>query len=569
MASPQFPEPPSHIEATPLDACDQALEELHSGAAQWAALSAKSRASVLRECMKTLLAEQDAWVASATAAKGHAKGSGGEGEELVNGVMTVMRNLRLFAHALDHGGQPPLPAVTTRHDGQKVVRVFPASVQDKVLLTGYSAEVWIEPGQEPTQGAVYRRKASGQQAQGAVSLVLGAGNQASIGPMDVLHKLVIEDEVCILKMNPVNDYLGPHILRALKPLVDRKCLRVVYGGAEVGQHLCNHDRVHSIHITGSERTHDAIVWGGDEEEMAQRKASGARQNSKPISSELGAVSPIMVVPGAWSAADIEFQSRQIASMIVQNASFNCNAGKVLILAEGWDQKQAFLDAVRQRLVEAPLRRSYYPGAQDRYQAFLDEYPQAEPLGERSEQVVPWTIIQGVGTGPAEYDTKTEAFCGILAVVELPATEPSEYLSQAVRFSNETMWGTLSCNLIVHPKTESALGNQVDQAIADLRYGAIGVNCWSGLVYGLCNTTWGAFPGHSLEDIQSGRGTVHNTFLLDHPQKSVARAPWRIKPTAAWFVDHKNLPALGSKLVDFEAQPSWFKIPGIASAAFKG
>jgi acyl-CoA reductase-like NAD-dependent aldehyde dehydrogenase len=569
MASPKFPEPPLQVAATPLGDCDQAVAELRQGAPQWAAYSTKQRAAILRRCMTTLRAESAAWVASSCSAKGHGTGSTGEGEEWVNGIMTVMRDLRLYAQALDHGGQPPLPAVRKLDSGQNIVRVFPANVQDKVLLTGFSAEVWIEPGEQPSQGALYRQKTTGQGGQGAVSLVLGAGNQASIGPMDVLHKLVLEDEVCLLKMNPVNDYLGAHVLRALKPLVDANFLRVVYGGAEVGQHLCHHEGIDSIHITGSERTHDAIVWGGDNDEVARRKSAGERQNHKPISSELGAVSPIMVVPGVWSAAELQFQARQITSMVVQNASFNCNAGKVLILADGWAQKADFLNALRKCLSAEPPRRAYYPGAQQRYQCFLDEYPEAEVLGERGDEVVPWTLIQGLGATPAEYALKTEAFCGILAVVELAAADASEYVSAVVPFCNDTMWGTLSCNLIVHPKTEAALGGAIDKAIGELRYGAIGVNCWSGMVYGLCNTTWGAFPGHPLEDIQSGRGTVHNTFLLDHPQKSVVRAPWIIKPTPAWFVDHKNLPALGKRLVDYELKTSWLKIPGVAAAAFKG
>ena len=45
--------------------------------------------------------------------------------------------------------------------------------------------------------------------QGAVALVLGAGNIAAIPVLDMLHKLFLEGQVCILKMNPVNDYLGP------------------------------------------------------------------------------------------------------------------------------------------------------------------------------------------------------------------------------------------------------------------------------------------------------------------------------------------------------------------------
>ena len=180
-------------------------------------------------------------------------------------------------------------------------------------------------------------------------------------------------------------------------------------------------------------------------------------------------------------------------------------------------------------------------------------------------MVPWTLIEGVGTGPAEYATKTEAFCGILAVVTRANGAAASRSGRDVH--NETMWGTLSCNVLIDLRTGAAPA--ADQAIADLRYGAIGINCWSGLVYGLCSTTWGAFPGHTLEDIQSGRGTVHNTLLIDHPQKSVARAPWRMKPLALWFVDHANLYATAQRLIAFEKNPSWFKIPGIAAQAFKG
>jgi len=42
-------------------------------------------------------------------------------------------------------------------------------------------------------------------------VVLGAGNVSSIGPMDTLYKLFAEGQVVILKMNPVNEYLGPFI----------------------------------------------------------------------------------------------------------------------------------------------------------------------------------------------------------------------------------------------------------------------------------------------------------------------------------------------------------------------
>jgi hypothetical protein len=49
-----------------------------------------------------------------------------------------------------------------------------------------------------TQAIAYRDK----QHNGKVALVLGAGNVASIGPMDVLYKLFVEDQVVLLKTNP-------------------------------------------------------------------------------------------------------------------------------------------------------------------------------------------------------------------------------------------------------------------------------------------------------------------------------------------------------------------------------
>ncbi|MCK8322737.1 hypothetical protein LXA12_17585, partial [Erwinia amylovora] len=66
---------------------------------------------------------------------------------------------------------------------------------------------------------------------GQVSLVLGAGNVSSIGPKDAFYKLFVENQTVVLKMNPVNEYLGPHFEKALAPLVERGFLRIVYGGA--------------------------------------------------------------------------------------------------------------------------------------------------------------------------------------------------------------------------------------------------------------------------------------------------------------------------------------------------
>jgi acyl-CoA reductase-like NAD-dependent aldehyde dehydrogenase len=433
------------------------------------------------------------------------------------------------------------------------------------MLAGITADVWIEPGKPASVGRIYREP----KGQGKLCLVLGAGNVSSIPPMDVLYKLFVEDEVVILKMNPVNAVAGPHIERTLKCLVDAGYLAIVYGGADVGAHLASHPEVDTLHVTGSDRTYDAIVWGSSPDEQKQRKAANTPINTRPFTAELGCVTPCIVVPGEWSESDLMYQARNVASMVASNASFNCNAAKVLVVAKGWPQRAAFLAAVRKSLAAMQKRKAYYPGAESRYRKFIEAYPKAEVVGERGEGVVPWTVIPNVPPVASEYALNNEAFCGVLAEVELDATTAEEFLPAAVSFANDKCWGTLSCMLIIDPRTEKRCAAALDRAVEQLRYGGIAINLWAGMIYGLVSPTWGAFPGHPATDIQSGAGVVHNTFLLDHPQKSVVRAPFRLRPTPLWFGDHKSLRATGERLLVFEASPGLGKLLSVAFAAMKG
>ena len=568
MTSPHFPEPAAAVPPTPLSEVDARVEALAQRKDDWVATPIPRRVQLLKECVPALLAVSDDWVKDGCRAKGIAEDSSLAGEEWVGGPWQTMRNLRLLIEALQADARPKAPKITTRADGQQVARVFPATLFDKIMFTGYSGEVWLTKGEPATQGAAYRGAVEGER-KGKVALVLGAGNVSSIGPMDVLYKLIVENEVVVLKTNPVNAWVGPHLEKAFAPFIAAGYLAIVHGGAEVGAHLANHPQVETLHITGSDKTYDAIVWGGDGAERARRKAQNEPVNRRPFTAELGCVTPVLVVPGPWSAADMKFQARQVAGMVAQNASFNCNAAKVLIVAKGWLQRETFLQLVGEELARTAPRKAYYPGAEERYEGFLRAYPKAKVVGEKGEGIVPWTVIPEVADAPGEYALTNEAFCGVLAEVALDATTPTEFLAKAVAFANENCWGTLSCVVLVHPATEEEYGRELDQAVADLRYGAIAINCWAGLAYGLVTTTWGAFPGHTAQDIRSGTGVVHNAYLFDHPEKSVARAPFRIWPTPAWFADHRNLRGLGRELVHMEAAPSWGQLFKVVRAALRG
>jgi acyl-CoA reductase-like NAD-dependent aldehyde dehydrogenase len=581
-----FPAPPAAVPPTPLEDVDAAIARLHSKKDAWLAVSVADRVRLLERCIESILAVADRWADIGVRIKGLSPTDVLAGEEWLAGIMPTVRNVRLLAEALRAGGQRPPPLVRTRPDGQVVARVHPANLMERLMFTGITADVWIEKGKPATQGAVYRERE--KKTEGRVCLVLGGGNVSSIPPMDVLYKLFVEDEVVLLKMNPVNEALGPVLEDALRPLVNAGVLEVVSGGAAVGAHAAEHPKVGSLHVTGSDRTYDAIVWGKDAEERRRRKQTGEKMNERSFSAELGCVTPVIVVPGPWSASDIRFQARHVASMVTQNASFNCNAAKVIVTARGWLQREAFLDALHEELRKTPPRKAYYPGARDRHRAFVAEYPGAMVLGavpsDAPDEVVPWTAIPDVSSDAGGYALTNEAFCGVVAEVTLDVAEdeggmlrerdaggPSvaRFLERAVAFANERCWGTLSCCMLVHPVTDHEHPDELARAVADLRYGSIGINVWPGLIYALVTPTWGAFPGHRAEDIQSGTGVVHNAFMFDHPEKSVVRAPFRMRPVPAYFSDHRNLRQLGQRLVAFEAKPSWGALLGVVGAALRG
>lgn len=571
----QYPAAVGSVAPSSEQEMDAAVHALQARKAAWAKVSVRERIKLVQQLTRDFAALADRWVAACAQAKGIPADSLAANEEWTLGPYAVLLNLRQLRQSLADiaaRGRPRIPGpVTTRPDGQVVAQVFPQSMYDRILFTGVKAEVWMQPGVTKKDLPSTMAVAYHQPSSGSVALVLGAGNVSSIGPLDILYKLLVENQVVVFKANPVTAYIGPLLEQAFRALVEPGYLRVVYGGAAEGSYLCNHPGVDEIHITGSDKTFDAIVFGPGAEGAA-RKAERRPLLTKRVTGELGNVSPVIVVPGPWSASDLDYHASHLVTMLANNAGFNCNATRVIIQHAGWRQRDSLLQRTRQIFATLPPRAAYYPGAQQRYDAFTQAHPEAVRIGEAGEGQLPWTLIEGVDpTNRDDICFTTEAFASVFAEAPLQAASVPEFINGAVAFANERLWGTLNATILVHPRSlrDPAVAAAVERAIANLRYGAVAVNYWAAAAYLLGVTSWGGFPGSDIYDIQSGNDVVHNTLMFSRVQKSVVRAPFRAQPTPPWFATRSRVMGeVFRRLSALEAAPSPWKVPAIVGAALR-
>ena len=550
---------------------DAAVARLRRGAPVFARLSVSERI-VLAESVRAgyaRIAERS--VRAASVAKRLAPGTAAEGEEWIAHPFITLLHLRLWIAALrsiGRHGTTEIGGVDNTIDGRSRIKVFPSSRLDGVLFRGLHAEVHLQQGATAADRAPFYRRPD---HDGKVVLVLGGGNVNSIPSLDVLTKMLNDGMVCLLKMNPVNAYLGPLLEEAFADPIRQNFLAVVYGGADEGAYLAQHNRVDEILITGSDRTYDLLVWGPPGPERDARRAENRPLLDKPITAELGNISPVLVVPGPYSQRQLAWQAENIAGGVTNNASFNCNANKMLITPRGWARRGQLLGAIAQVFERTPVRAAYYPGAEDRYQALTAGRATLHTIGQAGPGSLPWTVLSDLNPHDAsEKAFRMEPFCAILSETAVDGNSPVEFLEHAIRFANEHLWGTLSATIVVHPATlrDPGVAEALERAIVQLRYGTVGINIWGAFGFAL-GTPWGGHPTSTPTNIQSGNGFVHNTAMLIGVEKTVVRHPLTVFPKPLHFPSHRTVHQVGRRLVPLEETGSWLRLPPVVAAAIRG
>ncbi len=500
----------------------------------WVALTLDQRARLLGRVRDAVGAVAQEWADTATMSKGLEPGHPYSAEEWLGGpyaVIGLLDALRETLEALAKGRSPLDGVMIDQAPGGRLrAHTFPLNGTEKFLLSGFTGEVWFEPGVTADQA---RHEAGLAQLtpteSGGVGLVLGAGNVTSIPVADVLYELFAHNRVALLKVNPTQDALVPVFERALAPLIEPGLVRIVRGGAATGAYLTSHPRIAHVHITGSAPTFDAIVWGGGTDADAAR-AAGEPRLKVPITAELGGVSPIIVVPGALVGRrpHVPGRARRDDAARERRAQLHRRAGR--------DPEFGLAAAGRVPAGTAHglCRRPRAPGVVP---------PQRRAARGRGIRVSRRRLVRRphprdrrgarAATGPDPVES-VEYFAPILGVVEVGGTG-QEFLDAAVAHANDRLTGTLGANVLIDPATEQALGDGFERAMADLRYGDIAINTWTAFNFLTARLTWGGYPGATPADVSSGIGVVHNALLLDR-RRAVGRVAGRSGPSPArWAI----------------------------------
>ncbi len=573
VGSIQYPPVHDPVPASSPAEMDQVVERLRSHKDTWAAFSIKERIRVIDRLIQDYAVVLSDLAEAEVSYKGYQGNDFGIGQEwALPGI--VLRNLQGLKRALldiEKKGVPTIPGpVWTRPEGQVVAQVFPETVYDRILFRGYSVEVWMEAG--ITQAGLPATQALAYQAEGfpgKVALVLGAGNVSAIGFTDALYKLFVEKQVVLLKMNPVNAYTGPIFAQGFRALIEAGFLAMAYGGAAEGAYLVHHPGIDEIHITGSDKTFDTIVFGSGAE-GAERKLDCAPLMTKRITSELGNITPAIIVPGRWSDSELDYQAEKLVTWLSNNTGFTCNTPHVMLVQAEWPQRQAFLDLIRKKMADVPLSKAYYPGSERIHRSFIDAHPEAEQIGAPGQDELSWILIPSVAEKDAnEICFISEPFCGLLAETPIHGESAAEFLDKAVAFANQSLWGTLAAALFVQPKSmeDDLTRAAVERAVAGLRYGTVCLNAQAGLAWYFTVAPWGGYGEEDICDAKSGIGWVHNTLMFSRAQKVVLRVPFMETPKSpARISQGRTYQKFAKALVDLEASPAWWKIPRLALTA---
>ena len=527
---------------------DRYITTLRTNSKEFNNISDLQLSSMLEEVISNIKEVAYFWSTVCSDNKGTSK-TPAEGEEWLGGPFAAVLATQYYIDTLQSNEDLNLKSYNKDENSYKV---FPNKFIERLTFPFIDAKVYFNKSMSFDDINKFRGFSKRYDIDPSITLVLGAGNFSSIPYLDVLYHLITRRSVILLKLNPVNDYLKPVFEKVFQNFIERGYVIVSTGNVDESKYMANHQGVDHIHLTGSDKTFEEIVYGKHLDDKERKLKNLPKLNTKNITSELGNVTPIIIHPGNWSTSDIKYQARKIVTGKLNNNGFNCIAAQVVVLPDGWGQTDTLIKYIKFYMNKAKDRKAYYPESIERLKK-LEKDKSYERVNNLS-CVTPHLTREIKAYNKYELD---EVWSSALYFKKIDYSSAEDFSNKAIDYCNKELWGNLGVSVIMKDHDRKLNSHILEDYIEKLEYGTVAINEWAAIGYIIPQLPWGGYPGNKDNDIQSGKSVVHNSMLFESPLKGVVQTKFRISRIIdpPWFVTNKKSRRLFKNLTYFQINNS--------------
>jgi hypothetical protein len=156
----------------------------------------------------------------------------------------------------------------------------------------------------------------------------------------------------------------------------------------------------------------------------------------------------------------------------------------------------------------------------------------------------------------EYGDK-EVWSTALFFKEISYNSYEDFCTNSINYVNDELWGNLGVTVLIKNYKKKNNIDILNTYVEDLNYGTVAINEWSAIGFVIPTLPWGGYPGNKDNDIQSGQGYVHNSYLFESPQKGIVYSKFKMAPIIdpPWFVTNNKAHRIFKNLTYYQATKS--------------
>lgn len=411
---------------------------------------------------------------------------------------------------------------------------------NQIILDKLKSKIFFNYNKAYLRTKNYPKQINPLKRDGGIVAILGAGNFDS--PFEIIRALFLDNCVAVYKAHPINKNSISVWKKIFKPLIKYQAL--IFYNVNKGKNLIQNNKLKKIYFTGNTKTAKKIL----------------ELTSSKLVAECGGNNPCIIIPGKkpWTKKEIDYNAKLIATFAKMNGGAVCARPQTLITCKNWKQRELFLHELEIAIQEktAPTS-SFYPGTDQKFKRFQQNYPNGLLIKNKQNNITnsDFLLIKNIHNN--DFALHKEAFCQIIGEIALD-TKPNanEFLKAAVNFSNNKLFGSLCCSILIDEKTQKKYSNSLEEAITNLNYGNISINTMPLYIWLNPYLTWGASKYES--QFESGSGNFGDLMCVTNVEKSIIKSSF----CSNKYLSKMNKPSwlkLSIQLARYTIKPSLFRL----------